>query len=264
MNFISLQFLLFFLLFSIGYFPVQKIAGQKVRQVYLLLGNLVFYSFANIKFLPFIFFSFFGIPEAEDENFDSKNSRYYNFLPSKYIKKYSLKKSIIERKLPILSINKKHLLKTVFTNKKNVNYKEWKNVAKDIDVKKDADDAYYRHVTKTKFFDKNGNRIINSEEIESLYKIIYECKAIGATPILITTLFLPEYVENMKKDRKFCEDFYLIIDEIKTDTKISYYDYSCDSRFQKIEFFMNSDHLNKTGAEVFTDVLLKETIKQEI
>ena len=57
MNFISLQFLLFFTIIFAGYYFIQHFYFKtKLSEIFLLLASLVFYGFANIKFLPFLLF----------------------------------------------------------------------------------------------------------------------------------------------------------------------------------------------------------------
>lgn len=59
MNFISLQFLLFFTIVCVLYYLIQHYCfREKLSQLLLLGASLCFYCFASIKFLPFLIFSF--------------------------------------------------------------------------------------------------------------------------------------------------------------------------------------------------------------
>ena len=83
---------------------------------------------------------------------------------------------------------------------------------------------------------------------------------------MVTTPYLKEYTQPiMDKDPAFYEDFYGVIDRIKEETGVKYYDYAFDERFVKrYEWFLNSDHLNKAGAEEFTGVLMEEVVGDRV
>lgn len=59
MSFLSSSFFLFFVLFSILYFLEQhRFFNTKLNQIILLCASLLFYSFAHIGFIPFLFYAF--------------------------------------------------------------------------------------------------------------------------------------------------------------------------------------------------------------
>lgn len=58
MSFVSFEFLIFFVLLSSVYFLEQKFFFRKfLNQLILFIAGILFYSFAGIKFLPFLLFS---------------------------------------------------------------------------------------------------------------------------------------------------------------------------------------------------------------
>lgn len=216
-----------------------------------------------IVFIPVSYFSFYGEDERMGDIFLSKNKRYYKILPSNLIKDYDLKTDIYVRYLPALSADADILIETLFAGGVNsVNEEKWLQTAVGTDVQHDAELAVLRHVIKNKI-DENGKRIINQEELESLECLINRCYQKGCTPVLVTTPFLKEYTDEVKKaDPDFFENFYSLLDRVIDDTGVSYYDYGFDDRFsESYEKFLNADHLNKQGAKEFVDILMDEVVQ---
>ena len=204
------------------------------------------------------YFSFFGIPETQEDNFASKNKRYYEFLPADMIDQYDWYTALCVKYLPVLAGNSPFtMLKTLLFPAKN-KLNEWSR-----ETAPDETDGFARyeyHVTRR--LDKHGRRIYKREAIEALYRMIDICREIGARPVLITTPYLHEYFDAAhNNDPQFFSDFHRIIDEVRARTGIEYYDYSEDERFsRRYDLFMNSDHLNRKGARIFTNTLLREVL----
>lgn len=218
-----------------------------------------------VVFIPVSYFSLYGNPEITGEGFLNKNKRYYQILPPEMIKEYDIKTGIYT-KLPSLSAGVS-LVKTLLVGSENTYHGitwhdiTWSRLATDIDVKVDAEQACERHIFKNKL-DNEGNRILNQEEIEALEYIINACYEKGCTPILVTTPYLSEYTDEIKKeDPSFLNGFYDQINRIVEKTGVSYYDYGFDDRFiENYVWFMNSDHLNKEGARQFVNILMDEIV----
>lgn len=171
-----------------------------------------------VVFFPISYFSFFGNDERMEDAFEEKNKRYYRILPPQMIKNYDLKTDIYVNNLPALSAGE-NLIKGLWNRYENTNDEIWSKIASDRNVKQEAEAAYKRHILKNKF-DKNGNRIINREEIDALVYMIKRCQDIGATPVLITTPFLKEYTDEIrKKDVGFFDEFYGLMNEIVTEAQ---------------------------------------------
>lgn len=214
-----------------------------------------------VVFIPVSYFSLFGKDERTEDAFAEKNQRYYRILPPEMIKDYDLKTDIYVNVLPSLADGER-LIRGLLAGYKDTNDEIWSKLVSDADVKKEAEAAYQRHILKNKF-DRDGNRMINQEEVDALVHIIKGCQDIGAVPVLITTPFLKEYTDEIKKkDACFFDDFYGLITDILNKTQGGgYYDYAFDDRFiNKYEWFRDVDHLNSDGACQFVNILMDEVV----
>ena len=211
--------------------------------------------------IPVSYFSFFGCDETDTEEFDSKNRRYYRILPKKLIKNYELKTDIYTNCFPSLLAGGVRLIETLAGRSENTDEINWSRRTSPEEAKADAAEACRRHLFTDKL-DRDGNRIFNQKEADALIRLIDMCSEKGFTPILITTPFLREYTDEvMKQDPWFMNTFHEIVMEISEETGAAYYDYALDERFRDhYAWFMNSDHLNKEGARVFTGIVMEEII----
>lgn len=209
-----------------------------------------------VIFLVASYFSFFGKPEAEWLDFASRNRRYYKILPAYLIEQYDMKTDFYVNYFPaLIADNLINFLETILITKKSSGNKVMQS---DNEILKNSYSAYVRHFEGQK--DKNGKRVYNHRNIESLYRIINICREAGAVPILTTPPFFHTYNETIRKyDPEFFDEFYGVIRKIVGNTGIKYYDYSSDSRYvYDKNLFDNADHLNVKGARLFTDNLLRE------
>ena len=225
------------------------------------------YYKTNIKkgavvFIPVSYFLFFSDVEVLEESFLAKNRRYYKILPEDFVKQFNIKEKIIVEYFPSLLARQKIFSVLLGRSLEDLDDKVWTTSnANNIDVNKDANAAFIRHI-KSARKDEFGNRIVNEEEVESLKELIKSCYENGFIPVLLTTPFTHEYTDVIKeKESSFFDDFYGIIDEIKKDTGVQYYDYAFDSRFiNNHSLFRDSDHLNKEGARLFVDIIMDEIV----
>lgn len=104
----------------------------------------------TIVFIPVSYFSLFGKGEEVDDDFESKNKRYYSILPSELIKNYDVKTDIYVNFLPALGADTSVLIKTLIGKGSTAgdNDYNWMRVASDIDVSEDARAAFGRHIEK--------------------------------------------------------------------------------------------------------------------
>lgn len=214
-----------------------------------------------VVFITVSYFSFFGINEAETENFEVKNKRYYKILPASLVKDYNLCTGISEM-FPSVYADREKLAVVLLGGNQGDSDESWERTAEDIDVVRDANAAYLRHLVANKQ-DEKGRLIYNEEEISALYEMIAICREKGATPILVTTPFLSEYTDRVQEGTpEFLGEFYGLLNQVIADTNVEYYDYSMDERFQnEYSLFMNSDHLNKEGARIFTNLLIDDVLE---
>lgn len=219
-----------------------------------------------IVFITVSYFSVFGEDEVvSEEQFQSKNNRYYKFLDAMYIKEYQPSKMILVNYFPIV-ISQNILINFITgTDFKNTKAERWKLTANSIDVNKDAREAYERHIVNHKF-DANHNRVLNNIAIDSIEKMIDLCRERKAIPILVTTPYMTEYINTIKdNDPDFFDDFNRVIIDIVNRKNVQYYDCAFDKRFcNNADLFINSDHLNSEGATKFTKILYDEIVQPNL
>lgn len=260
-------------LFGFNYADIQRngytcfnfgLVSQSISYDYRLMqqyGNHIVEG--TIVFIPISYFSLFGKDEEDYEDFESKNQRYYLILPPELIKNYDVKANIYAKYLPAIGVDTATLIKVLIGKKLAADNNENNQViaASDIDVPEDARAAFERHIEKNKL-DDNGNRILNQQELDALYDLIEYCQDKGAVPILVTTPYLSEYTDEVKKAAPdFYDEFYSVIDAVIKSSGVDYYDYAFDERFShSYDLFMNADHLNKEGARQFTNILMEEVV----
>lgn len=215
-----------------------------------------------VVFIDISYFSLYGHAETEDASFDSKNQRYYAFLPSDKIKKYNLKTKMLSGSFRSLSAGPlqiiKKFLKPMLSDSNSI---YWSRTTDRTNIQENAEAAYRRHCVDGKT-DSEGNLIKNEEEIAALFDIIRICRKIGATPVLVTTPYLSEYTDAIALGSpEFFREFYRLIESVTQEMDISYYDYSRDERFcVRYDWFMDADHLNREGARAFTGILMEEVV----
>lgn len=201
-----------------------------------------------------------GKSEYTEYEWMSKNLRYYRFLPPKYIRKFDRKTWLEMKCVPF--IHEDNIL-DLFKSFLKSSDDKWEQEVKDAkEIENDAHQAYLRHIGVNKS-DENGNIIYLQEAIDAIYDMIDLCRKKEAIPILITPPFTDVYMKEVKKYAPdYCNHgFYDVIEKIRQDTGVEYYDYSSDKRFStSYNMFMNSDHLNKEGARKFTDIVMEEVV----
>lgn len=253
-------------------FNYQDVEGQYTCFNFALTSQSLLYDYRILQhyknkirkgavvFITVSYFSFFGKPEHEGKTFASKNKRYYKFLPGELITEYDWKTDVFVNYFPALSLESLvKLVKALLHLNKQSN--EDLNITK---IDDDAMAAYKRHIADK--FDSKGERLHNQEAFDSIYGLINLCREIGARPIMITPSYFHKYIETIKNnDPNFFDDFYSIINEIIRNTGCEYYDYAFDDRLRwDYTLFRDSDHMNRKGARLFTDYVLREVLSVDI
>lgn len=215
-----------------------------------------------VVFIPISYFSLFGPEEINDVDFESKNKRYYSILPASMIKEYDLKTDIYVKYIPALGTSPSSFIATMLGKPIAPVDMSGQRVSTDINISESARLSVFVHITAAKFYDIDGNRIENQEEISSLYALIKGCQEKGAIPVLITTPYLHEYTDTVKENAgDFYDHFYSIIDQVVKDTGAEYYDYAFDKRFaNEYSWFRDAHHLNNEGGRNFVDILMREIV----
>lgn len=205
-----------------------------------------------------------GRDETENDDFQSMNKRYYNFLSAKEIRDYDFETDLEMKFVPFVNVSTvRGLLNNIFNGKKADYWSRQTNVE---EVVPDAVKAAERHVGATKV-DANGEILVNQNALDAICKTVDLCRQIEATPVLITTPFTHEYLAEIeKKAPEYYEHgFSDCIRKIQEQTGVEYYDYSRDERFKTdYSIFLNSDHLNIEGARQFTDIVMKEVVSNHL
>lgn len=198
--------------------------------------------------------------EVDSNNFESKNIRYYFFLQDKSIKRFDKWKKLKTLCLPFTFSTKLYPLIAAYF--KEPIDKVWLMTATLEEMKEHVNGRLQWIVDDSKK-DGSGKVIFSSEAIDSIYEMIECCNECSAKAILITPPFPRIYSEKMNNEvPEYVAGFKETIAKIQNDTGVAYYDYSMDERFlDNIEYFLNSDHLNKTGAKKFTKIVMEEIVK---
>ena len=131
------------------------------------------------------------------------------------------------------------------TNLDNGKYKGYLGIVKDWD---NTFDEYKKANPKGVITD------LDKESIELMDTFLNNCKNDNINVILV---YSPEYIENQYLTNNRDEIFKIYNDfAIKYD--IDFFDYSKDTISYQKKYFYNSQHLNKEGAELFTEKLAND------
>ncbi|SCW65789.1 hypothetical protein SAMN02910456_02425 [Ruminococcaceae bacterium YRB3002] len=217
------------------------------------------FSNGAVAFIPVSYFSIFGTTESEDDGFLKKNKRYYRILPASAIKEYDIKTDLYVRYLPSITAGEDFFI-TVFTDTSTPVDSRWYTKASDKDITDDTYTMFSRQIVNY-VYDKNGEIIVNDEEIGAIKELISLCRENNVRPILVTTPYLHDYTDIIRENYPdFFERFDAKVNEIVQETGVEYYNYAFDDRFiNSRDWFFNCDHLNNTGAKVFVATLLSDT-----
>lgn len=201
---------------------------------------------SSILFIPVSYFSFNNEVKNEEEK-QSLNAKYYQFLSFQYIPGYDPFVDLVTHWFPILSAGT-DLKKILIPPALKAQAAEVPS-AEEFAAK--GQSRYDRHMTeKEEYF--------LPERAEELKKILAFCEQNNITPVLITTPYTTYYSSLVSDD--FKTQFQSVINEIAGEYNVPYYDYSEDERFYShLEYFADADHLNNEGAAIFM-----ETIQEEI
>lgn len=214
-----------------------------------------------IVFIIISDFSFFGVDDPETKDFASKNRRYYRFLRPELIQHYDAKTNFYVNYFPAIADgNIVSLIEHMYSffcppheNSQTKIFNHDKALRQVVGV-------YSRHIATNVAPD--GHRIYKNDAQEAIYNMINICREKNCRPILVTTPYLREYTDFVRKnDPEFFADFYSAINEVVKNTGIEYYDYSHDERYiNDYSVFADNDHLSKHGAILFTNTLMREVL----
>lgn len=203
--------------------------------------------------LPISYFSLYRNPFSEENKFASQNFRYYHILKPTKIINFEFSE-YMRAKLPVM-----YLKNTVFFLRNSSSPKESKPESTAfLDNGAGAAKGHMNLI-----LSENPQIEFNAAEYESLQKIISFCKENNLNLVFVTTPLTDKYLENF--DENIMRKFYSDINKISTENNIPYLDYSKDERFTSdYSLFRNSDHLNKSGANKFTKIILEDIEKMNL
>lgn len=173
----------------------------------------------GIVFVDVSYFSFFGDPEIERDDFDSKNKRYYYVLDKEHIKNYSMKVDFFLNIMPALDAGadlvKVYLRKEVSSDGISESYR--------MTNETEAANHGKRRVSAHGLLDQEDSLEVNQEEVDALYSILRFCKQKNWKPILISTPLLPEYwQEAQSQGSKHLKVFYSIVNQATKEMDVPY------------------------------------------
>lgn len=95
---------------------------------------------------------------------------------------------------------------------------------------------------------------LNDSSIKLFENFLDECKE---NDIKVIFVYTPEYIEGQSfiKNRK---EIISLFENFANRHEILFFDYSSDELCLKKEYFYNASHLNKTGAKIFTNKLIRD------
>ncbi len=221
-----------------------------------------------VLFIPVSYFSF-NNETVNGTEAQALSVKYYHCLSPKNIPDYDLYTDIVTTRLPILSAGE-DLLKLLpeFSPSLKVFAAEEEPAGESAETEQNAAESVTMDETAVAEFanraamryDRHFNNKENlflPEREEQLLALIDYCKKHGLTPVLITTPFSSYY--NAPVSEEFFDQFYSTVNRILSDTGVSYYDYSHDTRFsENLTYFSDSDHLNAEGAAYFMEIIAEE------
>ena len=97
---------------------------------------------------------------------------------------------------------------------------------------------------------------MSDEAVDALEGIMQLCKAKKWKAVLVTTPYTAQYADHFPQEitNDVAQYLYQLADKYDT----VYWDYSKDEEFRNdLSLFKDSDHLNRIGAQKFTDLLME-------
>lgn len=216
-----------------------------------------------IVIIPLSIFSFYETDINADTSKDEVYKNYVNILPKREIRKnltnsqyllmnqfsvlYPPARFVTTLKWFMESIKSRNFKKNIIVYNKNIRGK---------DLEKEAKGTAKGHT-------QGLNQNLAKNGVNYLRQMITFIELKSWNPIFIITPYSFLYNDELEKIEKniYKNKIFNNIQKLEESIQKKYIllDYSHDSRFEnKIEYFMDDDHLNEKGAEYFTDILLKD------
>lgn len=201
-----------------------------------------------------------------DEQFQSKQERYYHFLDARNIVDVDLTKYCAERFFPVLARDANEVA-VAFLSKVPLDtsplVKDQNQEYTDRDPEAERTRIVRDHLSSISPVFPEYNPVM----WDAFHQMIQLCHEHDWTPVLVTPPFTDDY--NQVFDDAFCggfyDNFYDWMDELSRQTGAPYLDYSHAEAFRgRPDLFRDIDHLNLTGAELFDEQFFQDLHEQDI
>ena len=97
----------------------------------------------------------------------------------------------------------------------------------------------------------------NERKQEVIDKLVEISSSYSNVVFITTPRFIPT-----NQDIDYYNQFYDLVTVMLELTNRDYYDYSFDNRFDDVSYFYNSGHLNSSGREKFTKIIIDEVVSK--
>lgn len=222
--------------------------------------------------LPISYFSLYTYSADLDAEFKVRNRRYYSFLSYQNIINYDIA-TALELKFAIALgkdiLNFRYILKDVEAYPEfsrpygDFPLPEWLlNAYRFEDINQVGIDRWTYWSTEKADLDPSHDAI-NPDMRNAYLEIVRLAQENGLKPVFVTLPVTKQLNNALPKG--FLKMFYQDIRRLTDETGVPYLNYSHDTRFiYDLIYFIDTDHLNKVGAEFFTDILIKDLRKKAI
>lgn len=239
----------------------------------ILKANIDKFDKDAVLLIPISYFSLYLYDHDLDSDFKSRNDRYYSILKPTEILYYSLYEDLLHRlkfETGRNVLNFKYIINDtkplLELTKPSGNFPEsgWDLDAYRLEnVEQLAIDRWTFWTTQRSNLEKSGLGIINPNVIEEYLNIVNLCIENDITPVFIT-LPVTSYLNNVIPTN-FIEKFNKDVQELIYLTDAQYLNFSNDSSFiYDLSLFVDTDHLNKKGAEIITNIVIHELENNEL
>lgn len=208
-----------------------------------------------IVIIPISIFTFY-----QGNRVEKLNDNYYTFLKANQIYLGDKKKEFLQRNFSLF-YNGKDIISVVKFLKKSLKNKKFEpeslKYPKNLSFEEKVVEA---EITSKRHLGLTDSDFLQLPEISLKYlkQILELCKKKNLKAVLITTPQSYLYNEKITKVN-YEKRIYTHINKLREKFQFEYLDYSHDERFQNnLNLFFDDDHLNEKGAEIFTEILLKD------
>ena len=241
---------------DLSLFPEYRSFSFAFTSQMLLIDSCLLTKYQNhldedcVVIIPVSYFSYYM---KADRNITAQIPRYARILSINEFTAISWRDYIIGKYFPVCFLSKE--IWKIFTynnaNSDSIYVTNDKAAVPDsLEEEGKRSSDYYKSIA--------GNQEVDELQAASLINILKLCRQNNWKPVLVTTP-LTRY-HNKWYSSEFLDTFReQTFDLIRDFPEAVYWDYSDDDRFyDHYEYFMDSQHLNKSGQELFTSILIED------